>query len=77
MLPMPVCYAGAGIQINVAFGDGDWTGLFNNIEASYEFFGWLIIFGLLKAKETGRVSPGLGVGLPAGLAFTQTNYQYF
>ena len=37
----------------------------------------LIIFGLLKGKAIGRVSlPDGALGLPAGLAFMQTNYQY-
>ena len=70
-------YAGAGIQINVAFGDGDWTGLFNNIEASYEFFGANYFWSPQGQGDWEGLSAGLGVGLPAGLAFTQTNYQYF
>jgi YD repeat-containing protein len=68
---------GAGLQFNVAVGDGEWTGLFNNVESSYLAAQASYFWSPPGTGNWQGNSGGIGVGLPIGLGSTQTNYQYF
>jgi RHS repeat-associated protein len=68
---------GAGVQVNVAWGNGGWTGLFDNYGGSVGPFGGSF-FESPGASQTAEGWQGVGFsfsgGAPAGAYGTRTNY---
>lgn len=67
---------GVSVTGNIAYGSGDWTGLFNNYSAAYDWMSG----GFLNSPDfTGGGYYGINFGWgkgPAGFGTSVTNYEY-
>jgi RHS repeat-associated protein len=66
---------GASAQVNVATGDGPWTGPFNNFVGNVGPYNGSYFYSPPGTGNWQGISGGVGVGLPLGAGAARTNYE--